>query len=196
MRIIAGEWRGRKIEEPVGRDVTRPTTDRVREACASMVDSALAGGIEGSRVLDAFAGSGAMGIEMLSRGAAWCTFFDIDRQAAALVGRNLAGVGCGRERYRVVTGDALLAAPRGRVPGGPFDLVLLDPPYAVEAATVGRLVADLDAAGALGAGAVVLYEHAAANPGIAPAGFEVTREKRYGIAAVQLLTRKPRDMSS
>ena len=90
MRIVSGEWRGRKLGEPQGRDVTRPTTDRVREACASMVESALEDGIAGARVLDAFAGSGALGIEMLSRGAAWATFFDIDRRAAALVERNLS----------------------------------------------------------------------------------------------------------
>ena len=69
MRIIGGEWRGRKIEEPRGRDVTRPTTDRVREACASMVMSAFDFDLDEVRVLDAFGGSGALGIEMLSRGA-------------------------------------------------------------------------------------------------------------------------------
>ena len=68
MRIVAGVWRGRRIEEPRGREVTRPTTDRVREACASVLDSALDEGIDGARVLDAFAGSGALGIEMLARG--------------------------------------------------------------------------------------------------------------------------------
>lgn len=67
MRIIGGEWRGRKIEEPRGRDVTRPTTDRVREACASMVLSAFGFDLDEVRVLDAFGGSGALGIEMLSR---------------------------------------------------------------------------------------------------------------------------------
>ena len=66
MRIIGGEWRGRKIEEPRGRDVTRPTTDRVREACASMVMSAFDFDLDEVRVLDAFGGSGALGIEMLS----------------------------------------------------------------------------------------------------------------------------------
>ena len=68
MRIVGGMWRGRRLFEPSGSDVTRPTTDRVREAMASMVDSALPEGIEGARVLDAFGGSGALGIEMLSRG--------------------------------------------------------------------------------------------------------------------------------
>ena len=67
MRIIGGEWRGRKIEEPRGRDVTRPTTDRVREACASMVMSAFDFDLDEVRVLDAFGGSGALGLEMLSR---------------------------------------------------------------------------------------------------------------------------------
>lgn len=80
MRIIGGEWRGRKIEEPRGRDVTRPTTDRVREACASMVMSAFDFDLDEVRVLDAFGGSGALGIEMLSRGARSLTTFEIDRQ--------------------------------------------------------------------------------------------------------------------
>ena len=77
MRIIGGEWRGRKIEEPRGRDVTRPTTDRVREACASMVMSAFDFDLEEVRVLDAFGGSGALGLEMLSRGARSLTTFEI-----------------------------------------------------------------------------------------------------------------------
>ena len=187
MRIVSGEWRARRIAEPRGREVTRPTTDRVREACASMVMSACDEGIEGARVLDAFGGSGAMGIEMLSRGAAWATFFDIDRQAASLIGKNLESLGCARSRYRVVCGDVVAAAQRGRVPGGPFDVVLLDPPYAMEACEVQALVENLQGAGLLHPGAVVLYEHAASAPGIAPAGFTVLKEKRYGITAVDVL---------
>lgn len=193
MRIVSGEWRGRKLGEPQGRDVTRPTTDRVREACASMVESALEDGIAGARVLDAFAGSGALGIEMLSRGAAWATFFDIDRRAAALVERNLSTLCCARSRYRVVTGDVALAARRARVVGAPFDLVLLDPPYAMAADEVSALVIALDQAGALAPGAVVLYEHAASAPGIWPEGFELLREKRYGITAVDVLVRSGQD---
>lgn len=193
MRIVSGEWRGRKLGEPQGRDVTRPTTDRVREACASMVESALEDGIAGARVLDAFAGSGALGIEMLSRGAAWATFFDIDRRAAALVERNLSTLCCARSRYRVVIGDVSLAARRARVVGAPFDLVLLDPPYAMAADEVSALVIALDQAGALAPGAVVLYEHAASAPGICPEGFELLREKRYGITAVDVLVRSRQD---
>lgn len=187
MRIVAGTWRGRRLGEPRGREVTRPTTDRVREAMASMVDAALPEGIEGTRVLDAFAGSGALGIEMLSRGAVWATFFDIDRQAAALVGKNLSGLGCDRARYRVVAGDVLAAAERGGVPGAPFDLVLIDAPYALGAEPAERLLAALAASAALAPGAVVVAERAAADAGPRPAGFSVAREKRYGGTAVDLL---------
>ena len=130
MRIIGGEWRGRKIEEPRGRDVTRPTTDRVREACASMVLSAFDFDLDEVRVLDAFGGSGALGIEMLSRGSRSLTTFEIDRNAARLITKNIESLCRDRARWRVVTGDVLASASRGRVPGGPFDLVLLDPPYA------------------------------------------------------------------
>ena len=170
MRIIGGEWRGRKIEEPRGRDVTRPTTDRVREACASMVMSAFDFDLDEVRVLDAFGGSGALGLEMLSRGARSLTTFEIDRNAA-----------------RVVTGDMLASASRGRVPGGPFDLVLLDPPYAFGAEPVEEMLQNLAQQGLLAPGAYALFEHASADAGAHPAGFETVCEKRYGITSVDLL---------
>lgn len=187
MRIVSGEWRGRKLSEPQGRDVTRPTTDRVREACISMAESALDDGIEGARVLDAFAGSGALGIEMLSRGAAFAAFFDIDRGAAALVRKNLESLRCGRERYRVTCGDVLAHAGRGRISGGPFDLVVIDAPYALGADPAVRLLDALADAGMLAPRAVALCEHAASDEGPRLDRFEVEREKRYGITAVDLL---------
>ena len=110
MRIVGGEWRGRPIDSPKGRDVSRPTTDRVREAIASMLESALPEGIEGSRVLDAFAGSGALGLEVLSRGAEHAVFFDLDRSAAALVKRNLAKLSCAPARFQVMCGDVIASA--------------------------------------------------------------------------------------
>ena len=116
MRIIGGEWRGRKIEEPRGRDVTRPTTDRVREACASMVMSAFDFDLDEVRVLDAFGGSGALGLEMLSRGARSLTTFEIDRNAARFITKNIESLCRDRARWRVVTGDMLSSALRGRVP--------------------------------------------------------------------------------
>lgn len=149
MRIIGGEWRGRKIEEPRGRDVTRPTTDRVREACASMVMSAFDFDLDEVRVLDAFGGSGALGIEMLSRGARSLTTFEIDRNAARLITKNIESLCRDRSRWRVVTGDVLASASRGRVPGGPFDLILLDPPYAFGAEPVEELLQNLSQQGLL-----------------------------------------------
>ncbi len=187
MRVISGEWRGRKLAEPSGRDVTRPTTDRVREAMVSIVESALEGGIEGARALDAFAGSGALGIEMLSRGAAFAAFYDIDRGAASLVRKNLETVRCGRERYRVTCGDVLAHAERGRVAGAPFDLVLIDAPYDLGAEPAERLLSALSQRGMLAPGAVALVEHRASDAGPRPAGFAVEREKRYGITAVDVL---------
>lgn len=187
MRIIGGEWRGRKIEEPRGRDVTRPTTDRVREACASMVMSAFDFDLDEVRVLDAFGGSGALGLEMLSRGARSLTTFEIDRNAAHLITKNIESLCRDRARWRVVTGDMLASASRGRVPGGPFDLVLLDPPYAFGAEPVEEMLQNLAQQGLLAPGAYALFEHASADAGAHPAGFETVREKRYGITSVDLL---------
>lgn len=121
MRVVAGEWGGRRIDAPPGRD-TRPTTDRVREAWMS----ALAGEIPGARVLDLFAGSGALGIEALSRGAEHATFVESAAPALRVLRTNLERLGAG-ERATVVRGDALRFATS--LAPGEFDLVLADPPY-------------------------------------------------------------------
>lgn len=187
MRIVGGEWRGRKLEEPRGEDVTRPTADRVREACASMYDANLERGIEGASALDAFAGTGAMGIELLSRGASHVLFYDTDRQAAALVRRNLEQVRCPPERYRVVAGDVLSAAARGSMSGAPFDAVFIDPPYAMGAEPARELLSSLTGHGLLAPGAIVLFERSGQTPALRAPGLEPVREKRYGHTAVDLL---------
>jgi 16S rRNA (guanine966-N2)-methyltransferase len=119
MRIIAGRWRGRKLVTPQGL-ATRPTADRVREALFSMLASRL-GSFEGLRVVDLFAGSGALGLEALSRGAAHCVFVDSDRAAIEAIRANIAALGANAE---ILPG----AAEHGRLPG-PLDLAFLDPPY-------------------------------------------------------------------
>ena len=126
MRIIAGAWRGRVLRAPPGAG-TRPTADRVRQA---LFDALLhapwspwSGTLEGVRVLDAFAGTGALGLEALSRGAAHATFFERDRAACAVLRDNVASCGAG-ERASVRQADALRPPP-----GGPCGLVFLDPPY-------------------------------------------------------------------
>lgn len=189
MRIVGGTWKGHPIEAPEGRDVTRPTTDRVREAISSMVLSAKGLSLDGLSVLDAFAGSGALGLEMLSRGAAHCTFVDLDQKACARVRRNAASLGAAPASFTVVRGDAAKLAASGHVAGAPFDIVLLDPPYATEAARVAELVEALDAAGLLTEGAHVLYERSSSRPAMEPAGFYDAKQKRYGQTAVDLLGR-------
>src|SRR5215216_2322847 len=122
MRIIAGKWRGRTIETPPG-VATRPTADRVRETLFSMLVSRL-GSFEELRVADLFAGSGALGLEALSRGAASATFVDSDPNAAAVIRKNAERLGAS-DRVRILRGSAL-ALPRS----DPFDLIFADPPYA------------------------------------------------------------------
>ena len=123
MRIIAGTWRGRPLLAPAGRG-TRPTSDRAREGLFSMLASRL-GSFEGLQVADLFAGTGALGLEALSRGAAFCTFFEKDREALDILRRNVDRLGA-RERA-----DSRAQAVEHAVPPRqPCDLALMDPPYA------------------------------------------------------------------
>jgi 16S rRNA (guanine966-N2)-methyltransferase len=122
VRIIAGEWRGRTIEAPPGR-ATRPTADRVRETLFSMLASRL-GSFEDLAVADLFAGSGALGFEALSRGAASATFVEQEPKAAAAIKRNAEKLGA-TDRVRILGGSAL-SLPKAES----FDLLFADPPYA------------------------------------------------------------------
>lgn len=119
MRVVAGRWKGRRLAAPRG-NATRPTADRVREAVFSML-----GPLDGLRVLDLYAGSGALAIEALSRGAEEAVLVERDRRAADIIRANLETVGA--ERAEVVVGDAL--AYLGSAGARAFDLVFLDPPY-------------------------------------------------------------------
>ena len=121
MRIVAGSRRGHRIAAPKG-VVTRPTSDRVREAVFSIV-----GPVEGAAALDLFAGSGAMGLEALSRGAASCVFVERDRAAARVIQANLEKLGL--TGATIVTRDAAAALRDDRERGRHYDLVLVDPPY-------------------------------------------------------------------
>ncbi len=121
MRIIAGKWGGRRIRAPAGRG-TRPTADRIREAWMSAMGPSIAG----ARILDLFAGSGALGLECLSRGASSAVFVERSRGALRELRRNVEELDAG-DRVRIIAGDALSYA-EGLGPGA-FDLALADPPY-------------------------------------------------------------------
>ena len=156
MRVIAGRAGGRRLTVPPGRG-TRPTGDRVREALFSSFGEA----VHGARVLDLFAGSGALGIEACSRGAAAATFVERDRRALAALRANLERTGLAG-KATVVAGDvaAFCRQPRG----GPYDLVLCDPPYELALQKVHRLLTDLCRGGGLAAAATVVVERDRRDP--------------------------------
>lgn len=194
MRIIAGEHKGRRLVAPKGRG-TRPTTDRVRESLMSMLVSAR-GGLEGAVVLDAFAGSGALALEVMSRGGARACLCERDRAALKAIEENVRALGYGRDQVRICRADVLKAgAPRLREPYG---LVLLDPPYALEPREVLGLVGRLAASGALEAGAVVSYEHGAASSAAVEetatsSGLSLVTRRVWGDTVIDLLERAERE---
>jgi 16S rRNA (guanine966-N2)-methyltransferase len=178
VRIIAGEWRGRPLEVPPGQG-TRPTADRVRETLFSMLTSRL-GSFEDLRVADLFAGSGALGLEALSRGAAFATFVETDSAAAAATRRNAERLGVGN-RIRILGGSAL-ALP----PSEPLDLVFADPPYATGSGNA--VVEAVERAGWLAPGGWMSVE-TSRNDEVAAVGFEVEASRVVGKARLTLLRR-------
>lgn len=152
MRIVAGAWRGRTLAAPPG-DATRPTADRVRQALFDRLMHAPWAGrtaIEGARVLDAFAGTGALGLEALSRGAAHATFLETGRAALLALRANVAA--CGAETQSTIVPANVLRPPPGRACG----LLFLDPPYGQDLVAPALLA--LQAAGWIAPGALIIAE--------------------------------------
>lgn len=174
MRVIGGEFRGRRLQVPASRSV-RPTSDRAREAIFDMLFSL--GGVDGLQVADLFAGTGALGIEALSRGAASVTFVDNDPQSLQLVRDNLTAVGIpddprqGSATLVRADVDSWVATTASR-----YDLILCDPPYAYQgwATLIADLPADLCV---LESGTSIVH----------PEGWEVLRSKRYGGTIVTVI---------
>lgn len=175
MRIIAGQWRGRPLAAPAG-DATRPTSDRAREGLFSMLASRL-GGFAGLKVADLFAGTGALGLEALSRGAAHCTFVETDRAARDAIRANI-------ERLGADATTDIRAQSAAHVALHPCDLILMDPPYGAGLAQA----ALANAAAALAPGgwlSVELHDEELALP----AGLEAAADRRFGKATILLLRR-------
>ncbi len=172
MRIISGRWRGRKLIAPTGL-ATRPTSNRAREALFSMLASRL-GSFEGLRIADLFAGSGALGLEALSRGAAHCVFVDADRAAVEAIRANIAALAAPAE---VLAGGA----EHVRI-AGPIDLAFLDPPYGsgLAATVMERLP--------LAAGGLASIETGRSEAVVAE-GYEEEAMRTYGKARITLLRR-------
>lgn len=174
-RIVAGEARGRRLQVPAGAG-TRPTADRVREAMFSAVESAR-GGWAGTRVLDLYAGSGALGLEALSRGADVVEMVEVARRALATLRRNVSVVGLPGAKVVADRVERHVGVP----PGEPFDVVLLDPPYSVADAAVTEVLATLVSRQWLTDDALVVVERSTrGGPLTWPPGIEALRERRYG----------------
>ncbi|TLW90886.1 16S rRNA (guanine(966)-N(2))-methyltransferase RsmD [Saccharomonospora piscinae] len=171
-RIVAGQAGGRTLRVPP--KGTRPTTERVREALFSALDAA--DEVAGVRVLDLYSGSGALGLEALSRGAREAVFVEADRTAAEVLRGNIARVGLGGQ-VREGRAETVVAVP----PPEPFDLVLADPPYAVDAETLGVVLGRLVDNGWLADGALVVMERRLHDgPPHWPDALRVLRTREYG----------------
>jgi 16S rRNA (guanine966-N2)-methyltransferase len=182
MRIIGGARRGLKLAEVGEGDAAahlRPTSDRVREAIFNLLVNAHGNPVAGARVLDLFAGTGALGLEALSRGALSVTFVDDGAKALALIRANIAKMRAEGET-RVLRQDA---RKLGANAGAPFGLVFLDPPYGKGLGEVALAAAH--AGGWLAPGAMVVWEEGAATP--VPEGFATVDQRKYGDTVVTLL---------
>jgi 16S rRNA (guanine966-N2)-methyltransferase len=192
MRIVAGAFRGRKLVSPAGRS-TRPTADRARQALFDVLEHApWSNGLEGARVIDLFAGSGALGIEALSRGASFCLFVDSGADASAAIAANVDRLGLGR-RARLARRDATRLGSRPDSEA-PFDLAFLDPPYFQS--LVGPALEGLLDGRWLACAAVAVVERGAAEAPIAVTGFEPLDQRSWGAAQVGYLRPNSRSMSA
>jgi 16S rRNA (guanine966-N2)-methyltransferase len=181
MRIVAGTHRGTTLAEVGAGDAAahlRPTTDRIRESLFNVLQGGRFGDpINGAKVLDLFAGTGALGLEALSRGAAHVTFVDSGRVAQKLIRENIA-------KLRRQADTKLISADAGQLPAGtPCDLVFLDPPYGQGLG--GKALATARKAGWVAPGALIVWEESTAQ--IAPPGFSTRDQRRYGDSWITFL---------
>ncbi len=184
MRIVAGQYRGRAIVTPEGQS-TRPTSDRARQAIFNVLEHApWAEGLHEARVIDLYAGSGALGFEALSRGAAFCLFVDTDDGARGAIRENMDAYGL-FGRCRVHRRSATDLGPRPGSAGEAFTLAFLDPPYAkgLGEQTLARLLEG----GWLAPGAIVVFERGSDEPEIDTPGYERFDARDYGAARVLFL---------
>lgn len=177
MRIVGGEWRGRRLAGPKAEGI-RPTSDRLREALFNVLAHAYDDAVEDAVVLDLFAGTGALGFEALSRGAARALFVDEGRQAGALIREGIATLGC-ETRARLIPRDATRLGP---ALDRPATLAFCDPPYRKDLAPAALAAAA--AGGWLASGALILVEEAAEAAPVLPPGFSELERRSYGETTV------------
>ena len=188
--MIAGEAGGRRLAVPAGRD-TRPTSDRAREGLFATIVS-MAGSLTGARVLDLYAGSGAVGLEALSRGAGHVLLVESGARAGRVIRENVDALGLAGAEVVIDRVERVLA--RGPA-GGPYDVVFADPPYALAGEEVSGILRALAARGWLAAGALVIVERATRSGPVSwPEGFVPERARRYGEATFWYGLARPHNM--
>ncbi|KPI03359.1 16S rRNA (guanine(966)-N(2))-methyltransferase RsmD [Streptomyces mirabilis] len=176
-RVIAGRAGGRRLAVPPGTG-TRPTSDRAREGLFSTWQSLLGGPLEGERVLDLYAGSGAVGLEALSRGAGHALLVEADARAARIIRENVKTLGLPGAEVRSGKAEQII---QGSAPTDPYDLVFLDPPYAVSDDDLREILLTLRTQGWLAAEALVTVERSTRGGEFSwPDGFDAIRARRYG----------------
>jgi 16S rRNA (guanine966-N2)-methyltransferase len=184
MRIVSGDFRGKALVTPPGQ-TTRPTSDRARQAVFNILEHApWSAGVRDARVIDLFAGSGALGFEALSRGAAFCLFVETDEDARGAIRENVDAMHL-FGRTRVHRRDATNLGQRPGADGPAFDLAFLDPPYAKGLGETA--LARLAEGGWLAPGATVVFERGVAEPDFTVEGFEPLDARDYGAARVHFL---------
>jgi 16S rRNA (guanine966-N2)-methyltransferase len=188
MRIVSGEFRGRALVAPEG-SATRPTSDRARQAIFNILEHAAWGPeLREARVIDLFAGSGALGFEALSRGAAFCLFVETDEEARGAIRENADGLSPGGGlfgRTRVHRRDATNLGVKPGADGPAFTIAFLDPPYGKGLGETALV--KLAEGGWLAPGAVAVFERGSDEPDIEVAGFEKLDVRDYGAARVWFL---------
>ncbi|MDB5615041.1 MAG: rRNA (Guanine966-N2)-methyltransferase [Devosia sp.] len=182
MRIVAGKFRGKQLNSPSD-DSIRPTADRVRESMFNILSSRIGPVFDGVRVLDLFAGTGALGLEALSRGASHVTFVDMGVESRGLIRDHIEAFGAGGIT-KLLRRDATDLGTPGTF--GQFDLVFLDPPYGKGLGE--QAMASLAAGGWLQPGATLVFEESVDATVEIPAGFTLDDRREYGSAAVHFLT--------
>jgi len=180
MRVVGGALKGRRLATPKS-DAIRPTTDRARESLFNILEHAYPGSIEGARVLDLFSGTGALGIEAISRGAAYCLFVEQDIAARALIRENVEALGL-QGCTRIFRRDATHMGPIGTMQ--PFRLVFADPPYGKGLGE--KAVASLLAGGWLEKGVLVVVEETASNPFQLPEGLTLLDRRIYASSSLSI----------
>jgi len=184
LRIVSGEFRGKPLIAPKG-DATRPTSDRARQAIFNILEHApWSDGVRDRRVIDLFAGSGALGFEALSRGASFCLFVETDEAARGAIRENVDAMGL-FGRTRVHRRSATDLGVRPGADGPAFDLAFVDPPYAKGLGE--ETLARLAAGGWLAPGALVVFERGLAEPPPEVAGYTIIDVRDYGAAKVHFL---------